>query len=82
MEALKQKAASITAIKINPATNDIVANRMNDDWGGLFHQPEVHLVTDEGRSFAPVAGEVDAIISVHTISNAAVTSGALSLAEN
>ena len=83
LEALKQKAASITAIEINPATNDIVANRMNDYWGGLFHQPEVHLVTDEGRSFLRRSQEkYDAIISVHTISNAAVASGALSLAEN
>jgi hypothetical protein len=83
LEALKQKAASITAVEINPATNDIVANRMNDYWGGLFHQPEVHLVTDEGRSFLRRSQEkYDAIISVHTISNAAVASGALSLAEN
>ncbi len=83
LEALKQKAASITAVEINPATNDIVANCMNDYWGGLFHQPEVHLVTDEGRSFLRRSQEkYDAIISVHTISNAAVASGALSLAEN
>jgi len=83
LEALKQKAASITAVEINPTTNDIVANRMNDYWGGLFHQPEVHLVTDEGRSFLRRSHEkYDAIISVHTISNAAIASGALSLAEN
>jgi hypothetical protein len=83
LEALKQKAASITAVEINPAISDIVSNRMNDYWGGLFHQPEVHLVTDEGRSFLRRSHEkYDAIISVHTISNAAVASGALSLAEN
>jgi len=56
---------------------------MNDFWGNLYHQPEVHLVTDEGRSFVRRSKEkYDAIISVHTISNAAVASGALSLAEN
>ena len=83
LEALKQKAASITAVEINPTTNDIVSNRMNDYWGGLFHQPEVHLVTDEGRSFLRRSHEkYDAIISVHTISNAAIASGALSLSEN
>ena len=83
LEALKQKAASITAVEINPTTNDIVSNRMNDYWGGLFRQPEVHLVTDEGRSFLRRSHEkYDAIISVQTISNAAVASGALSLAEN
>ncbi len=83
LEALKQKAASITAVEINPTTNDIVSNRMNDYWGRLFHQPEVHLVTDEGRSFLRRSHEkYDAIISVNTISNAAIASGALSLAEN
>jgi hypothetical protein len=83
LEALKQKAASITAVEINPTTNDIVSNRMNNYWGGLFHQPEVRLVTDEGRSFLRRSHEkYDAIISVQTISNAAVASGALSLAEN
>src|SRR5207244_2026728 len=45
--------------------------------------PEVHLVTDEGRSFVRRSTEkYDAIISVNTISNAAMASGALSLSEN
>ncbi|HUA16668.1 MAG TPA: hypothetical protein VMG31_15345 [Verrucomicrobiae bacterium] len=76
-------ASSITAIDVNPAVNDIVANLMNDFWGNLYHQPEVHVFTDEGRSFVRRSKEqYDAIISVHTISNAAVASGALGLAEN
>ena len=83
LAGLQHHASSITAVDVNPAINDIVANRMNDFWGNLYHQPEVHLVTDEGRSFVRRSNEkYDAIISVHTISNAAVASGALSLAEN
>lgn len=83
LTGLQHHASSITAVDINPAINDIVANRMNDFWGNLYHQPEVHLVTDEARSFVRRSQEkYDAIISVHTISNAAVASGALSLAEN
>lgn len=83
LEALKGHASSITAVEINSVINDIVAKRMNDYWGNLYHQPEVHLVTDEGRSFVRrSADKYDAIVSVHTISNAAVASGALSLAEN
>jgi hypothetical protein len=40
-------------------------------------------VTEEGRSFVRRSGEqYDAIIAVHTISNAAIASGALSLTEN
>jgi len=83
LEGLKAHASSITAVEINSIINDIVAVRMNDYWGNLFHQPEVHPVTDEGRSFVRRSEEkYDAIISVHTISNAAIASGALSLAEN
>ena len=83
LEGLKAHASSITAIEINSIINDIVAVRMNDYWGNLYHQPEVRLVTDEGRSFVRRSQEkYDAIISVHTISNAAIASGALSLAEN
>jgi Spermine/spermidine synthase domain len=83
LAGLKAHASSITAIEINPIINDIVAHRMNDFWGNLYHQPEVKLVTDEGRSFVRRSQQkYDAIISVHTISNAAVASGALSLAEN
>jgi spermidine synthase len=80
---LQAHASSITAVEINPIINDIVAKRMNDFWGNLYHQPEVQLVTDEGRGFVRQSREkYDAIISVHTISNAAVASGALSLAES
>lgn len=83
LSALKAHAGSITAVEINSIINDIVARRMNDFWGNLYHQPEVHLVTDEGRSFVRRSKEkYDAIISVHTISNAAVASGAMSLAES
>ncbi|GAC1649422.1 MAG: hypothetical protein NVS9B15_08640 [Acidobacteriaceae bacterium] len=83
LEALKEGSTSITAVEINPTINEIAAGVMDDFWGGLFHQPQVHLVTDEGRSFLRRSPDrFDAIISVHTISNAAVASGALSLAEN
>lgn len=83
LAGLNAHASSITAVEINPVVNDIVSQRMNDFWGNLYHQPEVHLITDEGRSFIRRSDEkYDAIISVHTISNAAVASGALSLAEN
>ena len=56
---------------------------MSGFWGGLFNQPEVCLITEEVRSFVRRStDQYDAIISVHTISSAAVDSGALSLSEN
>ncbi len=83
LEALYFGASSITAVEINPIINDIVSRRMRDRFGGLFEQPEVRVVTDEGRSFVRRSKErFDAIISVQTVSNAAITSGALALAEN
>ncbi|PYS85665.1 MAG: hypothetical protein DMF67_00045 [Acidobacteria bacterium] len=83
LDALHYGARSITAVEINPIINDTVSRRMNDYWGDLFNQPEVRLVTEEGRSYVRRSGEqYDAIVSVHTISNAAIASGALSLAEN
>jgi len=83
LDALHFGAHDITAVEINPIINDVVSHRMNEYWGGLFRQPEVHLVTEEGRSFVRRSKDIyDAIISVHTISNAAIASGALSLAEN
>lgn len=83
LDALHFGASSITAVEINPITNDIVSQRMRDFWGGLFEQPEVKLVTEDGRSFVRRSNEqYDSIISVLTISNAAIASGALSLAEN
>lgn len=83
LDGLRYGASSITAVEINPIIVDIVTRRMRDFWGNLFAQPGVRLVNSEGRSFVRRSHEqYDAIISMHTISNAAVASGALSLAEN
>jgi hypothetical protein len=83
LDALHFSASAITAVEINPIITDVVTHRMRDFWGGLFEQPEVRLVTDEGRSFVRRSREqYDAILSAHTISNAAIASGALALAEN
>jgi len=83
LDALHAKAKKVVCIEINPIINKVVKDKMNDYWGGLFHQPGVELITEEGRSYVNKTIEkFDAILSVHTISNAAIASGALSLAEN
>jgi len=83
VDALHYSASKIVAVEINPIINDVITNRMRDYWGDLYQQPEVQVVTEEGRSYVRRSKEqYDAIISVHTISNAAIASGALSLAEN
>jgi hypothetical protein len=83
LEALYFGASSITAVEINPIITDIVTRRLREHWGGLYEQPEVRLVTDDGRSFVRHSQEkYDAIVSINTYSEAALTSGALTLSES
>ncbi|HZE56761.1 MAG TPA: hypothetical protein VE031_02795 [Chthoniobacterales bacterium] len=83
LDALHYGVEKVIAVEINPIINEVITNRMRDYWGDLYQQSEVEVVTEEGRSFVRRSKEqYDAIISVHTISNAAIASGALSLAEN
>jgi len=83
LESVIIGASSITAVELNPIIVDIQTRRQKEYWGGLYDRPEIKLVVDEGRNFVKRSTEkYDVIISSHTISNAAVSSGALSLAEN
>lgn len=82
LEALTFGASSITAVEINPLITKIVTKDLQSNWGGLFEQPEVHLVTEDGRSFMSRSRETyDAIVSIQTMSDAALLSGAMSLSE-
>ena len=83
LEALHFGAQSITAVEINPIITDVVTRQMRAHWGGLFEQPGVTLVTDEGRNFLRRSKEkYDVIISIQTMTAAAVTSGAMALSES
>jgi hypothetical protein len=83
LEALYCGAGSITAVEINPIINDVVSQRMRASWGGLFEQPQVRLVTEEGRSFIRRSKEkFDVIISIQTMTDAAISSGALTMSES
>ena len=83
LEALYYGASSVTAVEVNPIITDVVTKHLREHWGGLFEQPEVHLVNDEGRSFVRRSHELyDVIISVDTYSGTALASGALTLSES
>ena len=83
LEALDFGVQSITAVEINPIITDVVTRQMRAHWGGLFEQPGVTLVTDEGRNFLRRSKEkYDVIISIQTMTAAAVTSGAMALSES
>jgi hypothetical protein len=82
LEALHCGASSITAVEINPIINKIVTDNMSSHWGGLFEQSQVRLVTEDGRSFVRRSKEkYDIIVSIQTMSDAALSSGALTLSE-
>ena len=81
--ALRNQAAKITAVEINPTINDLVLEHMADFVGNLYQHPKVAPVTDEARSFLRRSGDsYQLIYCPHTISNSALSSGSLSLAEN
>ena len=82
-ESLIIGASSITAVELNPIIVNVQRDILKDQWGRMTDRPEVKLVVDEGRNFIKRSNEkYDVILSSHTISNAAIASGALSLAEN
>ncbi len=82
-ESLMAGASLVDAVEINEIINSAVWEDREGAFGGLFRDPRVRLYTDEGRSFVRRSSErYDAILSLHTISNAAMASGALGLAEN
>ncbi|MHC4975527.1 MAG: spermidine synthase family protein [Planctomycetota bacterium] len=81
LEALLLGASHVTALEINPIIAKTTA--IDPFWGDLFTRDDVTLHIGEGRSFIKRSGDTyDAIISVHTISNAAMAAGALDLSEN
>ncbi|MBW1810824.1 MAG: hypothetical protein JRJ87_21715 [Deltaproteobacteria bacterium] len=81
--ALRNGASKVSAVEINPAINHLVSEKMADFTGHLYQDPRVMAVTDEARSYIRRSSERYQLIHCpHTISNAAMSSGSLSLAEN
>ncbi len=81
--ALKDGASAVCAVEINPAINRLVAETMADFTGHIYADPRVTAVTDEARSYIRRSAEHYQVIHCpHTISNAALAAGSLSLAEN
>ena len=76
IEALRHGAAHVDAVEINPAIAREAPKAIR------IHSKVTWHVTD-GRSFLHRAGEAyDAILLLHTISNAATAAGALRMAED
>jgi hypothetical protein len=83
LAALQQGATHVVAVEVNPLINELVTGRFSATVGHIFEDPRVELHTDEARSFVRrSADRFDAILATHTISNAATSSGALSMTED
>jgi spermidine synthase len=81
--ALGARSKRVLALEIDSAINELVLTRLDGTLGGIFRRPQVELVTAEARSYLAAHDErFDAIVAFHTISNAASSTGAMSLAEN
>ena len=75
-EALSFGAAHVDAVEINPMVAAFAPE-------GLKRHPKVRWHITDGRAFLHQSqGTYDAIILIHTISNAATTAGAMRLAED
>ena len=80
--ALAEGAQAVTAVEANPLIVEAV--RAQGEWaGGLYDDPRVTVVLEEGRAYARRAQEqYDVVVLSLTTPQRTVTSGAYSLAED
>lgn len=84
LAGLYRNAKDITAVEINGILNDYIENSLSYWTGPLVkNNKNVRVITDDARSVLSSKRIVyDVIISAHTISASAVSSGAMSMVEN
>lgn len=84
LTGLYHNAKDITAVEINGILNDLINNDLAYWTGPLIkNNKNVHLITDDARSVLSSKRIVyDVIVSAHTISSSAVSSGAMGMIEN
>jgi hypothetical protein len=82
--ALQAGARHVTGVDINPLiTRTVMGERFVAESGGLYQDPRVEIVTDEGRSFVRRSRERYDVIQASLVDTWAATSaGAFALTEN
>ncbi|MCX7833300.1 MAG: hypothetical protein N2490_03735 [Ignavibacteria bacterium] len=82
--SLYHKAKKIIGVEINSILNDLIANKLSYWTGPLVkNNKSVELITNDARAEINKREEMfDVIISAHTISSSAVSSGAMNMVEN
>jgi hypothetical protein len=82
--ALSRGAKKVTGVEINPIiANDIMRGAYQDASGGLYTDPRVEIVVDEGRSYVRRSDEKFDLIQASQVDTWAATgAGAFALTEN
>ena len=82
--SLYHSAKEVTGVEINGLLNELISNKLAYWTGPLIrNNKNVKLITDDARSVIRSNKTIyDVIISAHTISSSAVSSGAMSMVEN
>ena len=81
--ALTWGAQKITGVELDTSVVNLVRDELNGYLGGIFRDPRVTLINDEGRSFVRRSREkYDAIQMISAYSVTAVQSGAVDLASS
>ncbi len=83
LTALDAGAKKIVGVEMNPIVVDWVDHRFANVAGGLFHQPGVQVVVDEGRSYIRRSADKFDLIQFTLVDTwAATAAGAFALTEN
>jgi predicted membrane-bound spermidine synthase len=78
--ALTWGAGHVTGVELDPSVVVLVRDQLNDYLGGLYRDPRVHVVNDEGRSFVHRSTEkFDSIQFISAYSVEAAQSGAVDM---
>ncbi len=84
LHALAAGAASVTGVEVNPIIADTIMRRWyRDVSGGLYNDPRVNIVVDDGRSFVRRSSERYDLVQASLVDTwAATAAGAFALSEN
>lgn len=78
--ALAWGAKKVTAVELDPSVVKLVRDDLNDHLGGLYRDPRVVIVNDEGRSFVRRSQDkYDVIQFISAFSRGAAQSGAVDM---
>jgi hypothetical protein len=83
VNAIKNRAAHVTGVELDPHTVELVATTFADFAGHIFERPDVTMIVGEGRSTVRHSGKKYDLIQLSGVDTlAALSTGAYVLAEN